>query len=1041
MLPHPRRREIRRLILVCALVVILGARIGSATEYHGQVFFRGAPVPGATVTVSNGKNTLTALTDRQGLYEFPDLADGQWKIKIEISGFATLEDKVTVAPGAPQRNWELKLLALDQVLAQTQVTHPTAMPAPQSIPPIEAPRPSKDEAGGKPADVPPQPPPEESAEKSADGLLINGSENNAATSPFSLARAFGNRRPGGKDLYTGGIGAIVDNSIFDARPYSLTGLQVPKDYYSRYSGLFTLGGPLNIPHLIHNGPNFIAAYQWTRSNDASSLSGLVPTAAERMGDFSNVLNAQGQPVILYNPATGLPFTGPVPVSPQAASLLNLYPLPNLAGNSRYNYQAEVLNSSHLDALQSRMNRTMGRRDQMYGGFGFRSSRAGSTNLFGFLDTTDTLGIDTNVNWSHRFRHQTFLLLGYHFTRLRTLVRPQFDGRQNISGEAGINGNDQSPADWGPPALAFESIAGLSDAQSEFNRNRTDAFSLSISTTLRSHELTFGGDFRKQQFNEYEEQNPRGIFTFTGAATAAPGTVSSSGAVPATGSDFADFLLGIPDASAVSFGNADKYFRQPVYDAFFTDDWRLKPTFTINAGMRWDYGAPMTELYGRLVNLDIVPGFSAAAPVLASNPVGPVTGMKYPSSLVQPDRHGIEPRIGISWRPIPASTLVVRAGYGIYDDTSVYLSADDSMAQQAPLSTSLSVANSPTCPLTLANGFQNCAGTTADTFALDPKLRVGYAQDWQLQVQRDLPAALVVTATYLGTKGTHGMQEFLPNTYPIGAASPCPSCPIGFAYRTSGGNSTREAGTIQLRRRLRSGFAGSFQYTFAKALDDDAQVGAQGHGAVTSSTNPLTPATPLPTPSIAQNWLDLRAERGLSTFDQRHLVTAQLQYTSGMGLGGGTLLSGWRGRMLKEWTVSTQITAGTGLPETPLYLATVPGTGFTGTIRPNLTGASMTQAPAGYFLNDAAYAAPPAGQWGTARRDSITGPNQFTLNSSLARTFRLQSRFNLDVRVDATNTLNHGVFTAWNTTVNSTTFGLPATVNPMRSMQITARLRF
>ena len=64
-------------------------------------------------------------------------------------------------------------------------------------------------------------------------------------------------------------------------------------------------------------------------------------------------------------------------------------------------------------------------------------------------------------------------------------------------------------------------------------------------------------------------------------------------------------------------------------------------------------------------------------------------------------------------------------------------------------------------------------------------------------------------------------------------------------------------------------------------------------------------------AIAQNWLDLSAERGLSTFDQRHLLNVQMQYTTGMGFGGGTLLSGWRGALFKEWTVATQITAGSG----------------------------------------------------------------------------------------------------------------------------------
>ena len=72
-----------------------------------------------------------------------------------------------------------------------------------------------------------------------------------------------------------------------------------------------------------------------------------------------------------------------------------------------------------------------------------------------------------------------------------------------------------------------------------------------------------------------------------------------------------------------------------------------------------------------MNLDVAPGFTAVAPVLGSDPVGPLTGSHYPSSLIRPDKRGFEPRVGISWRPIPASTIVVRAGYGIYDDTSVY----------------------------------------------------------------------------------------------------------------------------------------------------------------------------------------------------------------------------------------------------------------------------------------------------------------------------------------------------------------------------------
>ena len=149
--------------------------------------------------------------------------------------------------------------------------------------------------------------------------------------------------------------------------------------------------------------------------------------------------------------------------------------------------------------------------------------------------------------------------------------------------------------------------------------------------------------------------------------------------------------------------------------------------------------------------------------------------------------------------------------------------------------------------------------------------------------------------------------------------------------------------------------------------------------------------------IAQNWLNLAAERGLSNFDQRHLATAQVQYTTGIGVAGGTLLRGWEGAAYKGWTFITNITAGSGMPLTPVYVAAVRNTGVTGSIRPDYTGAPVYAAPAGRFLNPAAYAAAAAGLWGDAGRNSITGPGQFALNASMGRTFG-----DFDLRFDSTN---------------------------------------
>jgi hypothetical protein len=1036
-----------RISILSVLTVLCVSTLAWASEYRGQITFGGFPVPGATVSATQGSKKVSVVSDQGGVYSFDDLADGPWKIEIEMQLFAKLETQVTIAPNMPPAKWELTLLPIDQLMAQSKVTQ-----APPSLPPATASPVTKkpDTAATAQTEIPK--PPDEQSEQANDGFVVNGSVNNAATSQYSLDRAFGNRRPNSKSLYTGGLAVVLNNSALDARPYALTGIEAPKALYDRVTAAVTVGGPIKIPHILPHGPNFFAAYQWTRDHNAATEPGLVPTQAQRAGDLSGLLNPAGQPLAIYDPSTGMPFQGCagatgqtciVPVTPQAQALLALYPLPNLSGATGYNFQVPVLNSNHQDVVQLKLDKTLGRRDYLNGGFDLNSTRAGNVNLFGFVDTTDTLGINSNINWTHRLKPQVFLFTSYKFSRLRTLVKPNFENKDNVSGDAGIAGNDQDPANWGPPALGFSSgIAALSDANSSFDRNRTDAFSGSMGIYRGKHNLTAGIDFREQQYNDFFEQNPRGAFTFTGVATAGAGNIPST-----AGSDFADFLIGVPDTSSIAFGNADKYLHQHVIDAYATDDWRILSNLTINAGARWEYGAPITELHGRLVNLDLTPDFAAAAPVLGSDPIGPLTGTHYPTSLIRPDRRGIEPRIGISWRPIPASTVVVRAGYGIYHDTSVYLAPALQLAQQAPLSTSLNTSNSPACPLTLAIGFAPCSSGDQDNNAIDPNFRVGYAQTWNLAVQRDLPFALQMTATYLGVKGTHGVQEFLPNTYPIGAVSPCPACPLDFEYRTSGGNSTRQSGQIQLRRRLKNGFTASVLYTWSKSIDNDAALGGQGHVASASQGQAAGDAAQSASPSlaIAQNWLNLRAERSLSSFDQRNLVNMQVQYTSGQGVGGGTLMTGWRGRLFKEWTVLSQINFGTGMPETPIYLATVPGTGFTGTIRPSLTGASIYPANGAsannLHLTPAAYSSPAPGQWGTAGRDSILGPGQFSLDSSLERTFRPATKYNLIVRIDSTNTFNHAVFSGWFTTVNSQQFGLPASANPMRSLQTTIRLRF
>lgn len=991
---------------LCLIAPLFASSLAMAWEYHGLVTSGGFPVPGATITVTQGAKTFVTVTDMQGAYFLPNLASGAATIQIQMTGFSTIEQAVRVVPGAAADKWELKLLSVSQIQSILEPGLTADL--------FAAPMPAEAHTSAT-QDIQPPQLSQETDQQGLDGLLINGSVNNAATSQVSLRPRFGNTAIG-KSLYSFSLNGRFGDSALNAKSYSITGVDTPKPQTSEITGGFALEGPLQIPHLLPRGPNLFVEYQRTSNEAAVTTPALVPDISERSGVF-----AEGTSPQLYNPTTGQPYpNSAIQINPQAQALLNLYPLPNFVGNSRYNYQIPLTADIHRDDVSSNVSKRLGFRDQLTGTFAALSERASNSNTFGFVDTTRELGMSGSINWTHTLNEHLFFNAKYDFSRQSDRIIPYWENRRNISGQAGIAGNDQDPTNWGPPTLVFAGgLASLTDAQSSFTRNITNSISSAVAWSHQSHNFRGGVDFRRRQFNYLSQANPRGTFTFTGAATAGGG---SSG-----GSDVADFLLGVPDASTVNFGNTDKYLRQSVFDVYLKDDWKVSSQLTVNAGVRWEYGTPVTELKGRLVNLDITPGFSAIAPVVAINPKGPLTGETYPHSLVRPDKNGAEPRIGASWRPIPASSLLMSAGYGIDYDTSVYEGIAIQMAQQAPLAKSLTVQNSALCPLTLASGFNLCPDTTPQVFGIDPNFRVGYVQTWDLNVQRDLPGSLQIIGTYLGIKGTHGVQEFLPNTNPAGSVNPCQTCPSGFEYLTSTGNSTRESGQIQLRRRLHSGFTASVLYVFSKSIDDDSALGGQGAATRTSTT-------------IAQDWRNLRAERGLSTFDQRHLVKLQIQYTTGMGIGGGTLLTGWAGKFYKEWTIRSQLDAGSGLAQTPLVSSTIIA-GHSDFVRPDLTGAPLYRGPSGLFLNPAAFAAPPPGQWGNARRGSITGPSQFSLDTSITRTFRLNSRFNLDTQIAAINILNHVTFSGWITNINSTQFGLPAEANPMRRVQTALRLRF
>ncbi len=1190
--PHLRR-------FLAAWIAVTGLL---ASEHHGTVKVAGTPLPGATVTATQGDKKLSTTTDDQGEYSFPDLADGVWTIQVEMLGFTKISREVGIAAEAPSPEWDLKMLSaadLKTALAPppppptpaatvgptTQATNP-ATPAPATAAPADttAPKPAtttattnpapgagRGGANGRPSiraaaqgrsggftrmDV------NQTGDATAadagttqdmsqgagpgDALVVNGSvnsdlgmqqgppdwggggrgdfgggfggpggqggmniinggpggDNSGAPAiggpggpggpggrggggpgggpggrggggfggpggggfggggfggPGGGGRgggggragggrggpggrtnnaSFGNGRRNARPRYNTNLAFILNNSVWDARPFSLTGLDTPKPATANARMTASTGGPLKIPHILSGEKTtFFLNYQLTRSRNSTTSSSLLPTTDERNGIFTGLINANtGLPVTIYDPTTGNPFPNNVipqnRISSQAVGLLGFYPQPNLVGNSRYNYQVPLVNTTNQDNVNLRIMQNFNQRNQLNGSVGYQRANGVSPNLFGFTDTSNQSAVNASLSYIYHFTTRTINTLGYNFSRNTQNSNPYFFNLgQNVSGNLGITGNDQDPNYYGPPSLGFSnsSFAGLNDGNKVVNRSQTSALNDVVLWIHGTHNVRFGGDFRRQQSNPISQSNPRGNFGFTGA-----GTGPGNGVV---GFDFADFLLGLPDTSAIAYGNADKYFRNSWFDGYVNDDWRITTKLSLNLGLRWEYQVPVTELYGRLVNLEMGQNFSSFSTVCATPPTSTTGGTcasasaaGLPNSLVRTNPHELQPRLGIAWRPFPKSSTVVRGGYGVYFNTSVYQSLAQSMSQLSPLSYSLAnssalAASLGAPPLTLANGFPQLNPVRIATYAVDPNYKLGYLHYWQLSVQQSLPAALVATVTYNGSKGTHQPQGFVPNSSPGLTAYPCvtaQTCPSNLTYYTSSGNSDLELASAQLQRRFRSGFSGNLIYTFAHSIDDGS-VGGRGGGG-----------------SLAQNWLDLDAERANSNLVRRHSLNMQMQYSTGVGTAGGTLLKGWKGKLIKDWTLITNMTVSSGAFLTPTILSrTLGGSAITGPLRPDYTGAPIY---VGGLLNSAAFIAP-TNAYGDVGRDTIVGPTTFGLNGSAGRIFRVGERKNIDLRFDGTNILNHVNFGSYNTTVGSTQFGILQNPNAMRSFSATLRFRF
>jgi trimeric autotransporter adhesin len=1091
-------------------------------ELTGVVRAGKTPLPGVTVTASNsltGKKFVVA-TAANGTYTFTGLPRGRYVVRVEFMGFSAQTQEVVLKPETPAGKFDAEMvlasrqqdqsglgnlaalvtagrgfqsLALDNLsaLAGGAAAIPAGMMGggqngnggdmsslPLNGAGAEGPTESvsitgaqgrtQDFGGGSEDDI--QERIQEFRDRSQrEGGNLQGGSPGGGGGPggmgggggmiMRMPRNFNVNQPHGM-LYVSD-----DSGSLDAKSYSLSGQPTPKASYNLPRFGAVLGGPLNIPKIFNGGNKtfFFAGWNANRGSTPYDAFSTVPTVAERAGDFSAATYKDGSPVQIFNPATGQQFQSngrlnvidPSLISPSAQALLAFIPMPNL-NTLTQNFHYVTSGSSSSDSVNFRIIHNFGsggpfmnfggrggggggsggKRAQNNVNFGMNWTRSATTlvNPFPSLAGGNSLqGLNASAGWVYgRGRATNNFRVNYNHNHVATTNL--FSNVQNVAGDAGIGGVSANPFDFGLPGISFTSFAGLTDPVPRRELDQTFTFSDTLSWSRGKHNWRFGGDYRRILQSFRSAKNAEGSFVFTGFAT----SQQASGGVPApnTGYDFADFLLGLPQQTTLQSGTNSYNFRANAFDVYAQDDFRFRPNLSFNLGLRYEYNGPYTEANNQIANLSVVPGFTGAQLLVPAGAVlpGSVTGAVPSStrSLISPDRNNFAPRIGIAWKPMKQT--VVRAGYGVNYNLAQYGAIIQNFAFQPPFAITSTNISSPASPLTLQNGFPAVNAAVTNNFAVDPNYRLGYVQIWNLDIQRQLPAGLVMNLDYNGSKGTRLDVE---RAITIAGVQP-------FIYESSAANSVFHSGSIRFRKRMAHGIAVSATYAYSKSIDDASSIG--GGGTI-----------------VAQNPFDIAADRGLSSFDQRHKFTGNWIYELPFGENHRFVQRGLLSHVLDNWQWSGDFTVGSGFYFSPRVLGNSLdiNRGVSGSLRANTTGApvSLASPTTLEWFNTAAFCSPassfgsstpgsggtcvnPAGStFGDAGRDIIEGPGQITFDMNLSKTITVKESRALELRIQAANVFNTAHFTGLNTIVNSLTYGEITSVGNMRRITMLARFRF
>ena len=866
----------------------------------------------------------------------------------------------------------------------------------------------------------------------------------------------------GSNRYHGTAFEFMRNEKLDATSYAFTSLRPSKDPFKWNQYGFTLDGPVQIPK-VFNGKDklfFMANYEAYRKRGSTTALFSLASPDIQAGNFSavsarifdpasHVLAADGKTI------TAVAFPGNIipasRISDTSKKLLEFYHTPTLPG-SQNNFVEALTRPDNRDQFVLRMDYIESSKSTWTGRYswGDENSLSPGLNLNGSKLLTNFeqyMGTNTRILSPSVVTETRF---GY--TRFFNSVGTLLAGVRNVIDELkipGLSGGD--PVTWGIPSIGIPNYTGIGDGTDGpfVNNNKSLQFLNNTSITRGKHQFRFGGEIRRDQYNQDGNQFGRGSFSFSTTPTWDPAT--------STGGDaFASFLLGNITLTEVAAQIASVRYQQTTFYGYVDDVWKITPHLTLSLGLRYENTPPWTDQSGNLVGVffnayDTTPNVADKSryPVFLRQGTGggdPYAGLRvrWPNitlaqdgrlgdSLVLRDNNDWAPRIGIAWSPNPKWAF--RAAGGTFynqDQGNPWFDIGRNAAGRSRND------DNPQFP---AETWSNALGAAASAnaviltpqaFSMKFDRRTPYTHQYLFDVQHELARDLSLDLGYMGSISRHlesyrGVSAAVPGPGTVASRSPYPNFGL-LVLVDDGSNGNYNSFASKLTKRYSKGVTMLAAYTWSKSIDETSGVRTQDSDTL-----------------FGQNGNCVRCERGLSSFDDRHRLVISGLYDLPVGKGKAVDLrnalvngvaGGWQLGSIVTWRSGFPINATDGINRANTNIAND---------RPDATGVSQSleNRSTAQWFNTAAFTLQPLYAFGNAGRNSVIGPPGFYLDFSAHKEFRLPLEGHaVQFRWEAFNLLNHPAWGLPNATLTSPNFGrITSTAGSMRQMQFALKYSF